>query len=445
MIERSPLLVHLSFAQESTQPLANFNLGTILRDPLSKRAIVRLDVHFVLLTVVVHLPIRRAVRRPSASRLPQPLILALIQSPRTNSTVHSRTALFVLIPPLHLRFRAHARLELGLRVEILILIRQAVALVSIEMRHDLIIPTSTSTPRATSHRQSHAHVTHRDVVPIASRVDARSTEAPRARASSIARASRRPRRARARVGGGVDPSRKSRKSRPSPVVDRGMEAKRVVFVSLKPASGRAEGASSRSTRKRALGIEANATWEDFERAVMERLRVAGVRAVYHASTGERVRGVEDVRDIEDLIVEEDEGARMIPEGGVSPSPSRTAHGSRNASASARTETEDDDGKNKPRRMSVMLANVIPGLSGAVGGEAMRKLDSALDAAERGGDDDSERKTRSRFFNRSGGRGKTSKRKRRLSYRRLGLLIAGVLALALWFTLGRNRDDAFGVR
>ena len=224
-----------------------------------------------------------------------------------------------------------------------------------------------------------------------------------------------------------------------------MEAKRVVFVSLKPASGRAEGSSSRSTRKRALGIEANATWEDFERAVMERLRVAGVRAVYHASTGERVRGVEDVRDIEDLIVEEDEGARMIPEGGVSPSPMRTANGSRNASASARTETEDDDGKNKPRRMSVMLANVIPGLSGAVGGEAMRKLDSALDAAERGGDDDSERKTRSRFFNRSGGRGKTSKRKRRLSYRRLGLLIAGVLALALWFTLGRNRDDAFGVR
>jgi hypothetical protein len=39
------------------------------------------------------------------------------------------------------------------------------------------------------------------------------------------------------------------------------------------------------------------------------LQIAGARAVYHASTGERVHGIEDVQDIEDLIVEEDETAR----------------------------------------------------------------------------------------------------------------------------------------
>ena len=89
-----------------------------------------------------------------------------------------------------------------------------------------------------------------------------------------------------------------------------MEAKRVVFVSLKPSSSDADAGTSRGNRrKRALGIEENATWEEFTAAVCARLQIAGLRAVYHASTGERVQGVGDVQDIEDLVVEEDESVR----------------------------------------------------------------------------------------------------------------------------------------
>ena len=94
-----------------------------------------------------------------------------------------------------------------------------------------------------------------------------------------------------------------------------METKRVVFVSLKPSSTASDDqhATRNARRKRALGIEERATWEEFVRAACARLQIAGARAVYHASTGERVHGIEDVQDIEDLIVEEDESARMMDE------------------------------------------------------------------------------------------------------------------------------------
>ena len=61
------------------------------------------------------------------------------------------------------------------------------------------------------------------------------------------------------------------------------------------------------------------------------MQIAGARAIYHASTGERVTRVSDVQDIEDLIVEEDMTARMIPDGLSTPgaSPMRTPSG-RNA-------------------------------------------------------------------------------------------------------------------
>ena len=64
------------------------------------------------------------------------------------------------------------------------------------------------------------------------------------------------------------------------------------------------------------------------------------------------------------------------------SPMRTPSERHGASPSARTpldEDEDAGGKNKPRRISVMLSNVIPGLGNAVSDKTLRELDSALDA------------------------------------------------------------------
>ena len=123
-----------------------------------------------------------------------------------------------------------------------------------------------------------------------------------------------------------------------------MEAKRVVFVSLKPSSSDADAGTSRGNRrKRALGIEENATWEEFTAAVCARLQIAGLRAVYHASTGERVQGVGDVQDIEDLVVEEDESVRIIPDGSTpGASPMRTPSGRYGASPSARTPLDEDE-------------------------------------------------------------------------------------------------------
>ena len=218
-----------------------------------------------------------------------------------------------------------------------------------------------------------------------------------------------------------------------------MEAKRVVFVSLKSSNASGE-TSQKNRRKRALGIEEGATWEEFEAAVRARLQIAGVRAVYHASTGERVRAVEDVRDIEDLIVEEDEGARMMDGSVGSPSPLRAANVGRGTSASGRGDAEDDDdGKSKPKRLSVMLANVIPGLGNAVSDGALRRLDSALDAAERG---DESAPRRSRFFSRASARAKTTKRKRRLSRRALLLFFALFIAALVYFFGRRAERDAF---
>ena len=213
----------------------------------------------------------------------------------------------------------------------------------------------------------------------------------------------------------------------------------MVFVSLKPSSTSGE-TSQKNRRKRALGIEERATWEEFEAAVCARLQIAGVRAVYHASTGERVRGVEDVQDIEDLIVEEDEGARMMDGAGASPSPLRAANVGRGSSASGREDVEDDDdGKNKPKRISVMLASVIPGLGNAVSDSTLRRLDSALDAAERG---DESAPRRSRFFSRASARSKTTKRKRRLN-RRAMLLFFALFIAALVYVFGRRAEkDAF---
>ena len=216
-----------------------------------------------------------------------------------------------------------------------------------------------------------------------------------------------------------------------------MEAKRVVFVSLKPSSSDADAGTSRGNRrKRALGIEENATWEEFTAAVCARLQIAGLRAVYHASTGERVQGVGDVQDIEDLVVEEDESVRIIPEGSTpGASPMRTPSGRYGASPSARTpldEDEDAGGKNKPRRISVMLSNVIPGLGNAVSDKTLRELDSALDPVERGGVDDKSRRGRPNAR-------KTARKKKRLGKRAIALAFI-VIACALVYAFGRRFEQ-----
>jgi len=212
-----------------------------------------------------------------------------------------------------------------------------------------------------------------------------------------------------------------------------MEAKRVVFVSLKPADGDDAQANRNARRKRALGIDERATWEEFTRAVCARLQIGGLRAVYHASTGERVRGVEDVVDIEDLIVEEDESARVLVDEGSTPGPSPMRTASSRGAGSARSplagssardrEDEDADGKNKPKRMSVLLSNFIPGLGSAVSDSTLRKLDSALDAAERG-DEEPRRGGRS-------ARVKAKQRKKRMGKRAILLIFIVFIAAIVW--------------
>ena len=229
-----------------------------------------------------------------------------------------------------------------------------------------------------------------------------------------------------------------------------METKRVVFVSLKPSSTASDDqhASRNARRKRALGIEERATWEEFVSAACARLQIAGARAVYHASTGERVHGIEDVQDIEDLIVEEDESARMM-ESGATPgvSPLRTPNGRANGANARGTpgrdhdgDYDDDDGKNKPRRMSVLLSSLIPGLGSAVGDGALRKLDSALDAAERGDDDDGRSKNHRVPTRKPVGARKTLKRKKRLNRRAAALLLI-VFVGTLVYVFGRRFEDA----
>ena len=142
-----------------------------------------------------------------------------------------------------------------------------------------------------------------------------------------------------------------------------METKRVVFVSLKPSSTASDDqhASRNARRKRALGIEERATWEEFVSAACARLQIAGARAVYHASTGERVHGIEDVQDIEDLIVEEDESARMMTSGATpGVSPLRTPNGRANGATARGTpgrdydgDYDDDDGKRKKKKRRQM--------------------------------------------------------------------------------------------
>jgi len=87
----------------------------------------------------------------------------------------------------------------------------------------------------------------------------------------------------------------------------------------------------------------------------------------------------------------------------------------------------------------MLASVIPGLGNAVSDSTLRRLDSALDAAERG---DESAPRRSRFFSRASARSKTTKRKRRLN-RRAMLLFFALFIAALVYVFGRRAEkDAF---
>ena len=182
-------------------------------------------------------------------------------------------------------------------------------------------------------------------------------------------------------------------------------------------------------------------------AACARLQIAGARAVYHASTGERVHGIEDVQDIEDLIVEEDESARMMTSGATpGVSPLRTPNGRANGATARGTpgrdydgDYDDDDGKSKPRRMSVLLSSLVPGLGSAVGDGALRKLDSALDAAERG-DDDGRAKNHRVPTRKPVGARKTLKRKKRLNRRAAALLLI-VFVGTLVYVFGRRFEDA----
>ena len=102
--------------------------------------------------------------------------------------------------------------------------------------------------------------------------------------------------------------------------------------------------------------------------------------------------------------------------------------------------DDDDGKNKPRRMSVLLSSLIPGLGSAVGDGALRKLDSALDAAERGDDDDGRSKNHRVPTRKPVGARKTLKRKKRLNRRAAALLLI-VFVGTLVYVFGRRFEDA----
>mmetsp|Transcript_15155 Transcript_15155/g.49707 ORF Transcript_15155/g.49707 Transcript_15155/m.49707 type:complete len:314 (-) Transcript_15155:670-1611(-) len=85
-------------------------------------------------------------------------------------------------------------------------------------------------------------------------------------------------------------------------------AKRVVFISVR---GREE-QRPRTRRKRALGLDANTSWDGFVTLVCQRLQLRGVKGVYHAS-GQRLTSIDDLQDVEDLVVEEaDEPAGPPP-------------------------------------------------------------------------------------------------------------------------------------
>jgi len=72
-----------------------------------------------------------------------------------------------------------------------------------------------------------------------------------------------------------------------------MEASRLVFVFLRDA---------RPARKMAVAIPDGATWPDFLAAVRAKLRVAGIGALYLASTGERIERLGQLTDIDEICV-----------------------------------------------------------------------------------------------------------------------------------------------
>jgi hypothetical protein len=114
---------------------------------------------------------------------------------------------------------------------------------------------------------------------------------------------------------------------------------------------------------------------------------------------------------------------------------RTPSGRNGASASARTPLDEDvdaGGKNKPRRISVMLSNIIPGLGNAVSDKTLRKLDSALDAAERGGAEDKSRRGRPNAR-------KAARKKKRLGKRAIAFLLI-VFVCALVYAFGKRFEQ-----
>lgn len=74
-----------------------------------------------------------------------------------------------------------------------------------------------------------------------------------------------------------------------------LEASRLVFVYL---------AQSKPKRKVAIPVPDSYTWEQFLTQVKTRLRLTGVRDIYLASSGAKVRGVGELQDIDELCVVE---------------------------------------------------------------------------------------------------------------------------------------------
>lgn len=82
----------------------------------------------------------------------------------------------------------------------------------------------------------------------------------------------------------------------------GASPSRIVFVSVAGREG--DQAYPRTRRKRALGVADNATFGDFLQLCCARLQLRGIQSIKHATTGKEVRGMDDLQDIEDLLVEE---------------------------------------------------------------------------------------------------------------------------------------------
>lgn len=77
---------------------------------------------------------------------------------------------------------------------------------------------------------------------------------------------------------------------------------RIVFVAV---SNRIDDHSvPRTRRKRALGVADDASFQDFLALCCSRLQLRGIQSITHATTGKAVRGMDDLQDIEDLLVEE---------------------------------------------------------------------------------------------------------------------------------------------